>query len=167
MSHTDRKNIADYYKRIVDIWLLETQPNSSASFKCKDRVSATDAEQLLKNMSRFYFHKRMFGGTQGSWLGTLGAFEIEVSRWEEPGVAIYYEMNNKNTISDKVKSKLEDYNFIVSARSLYLRHKVIKKDSYSKIRYYRDLLMNQSCMLPWYLNDNSYYEMALKFEAGE
>ena len=43
------------------------------------------------------------------------------------GVAIYYEMNNKNTISDKVKSKLEDYNFIVSARSLYLRHKVIKK----------------------------------------
>lgn len=167
MPRPARKNIADYYKRIVDIWLLEAQPHSFAYFKCKDRASATNAERLLKNMSRFYFHKRMFGGTQGSWLGTLGAFDIEVSRWEELGVAIYYEMNNKNTISDKVKSKLEDYNFIVSARSLYLRHKVIKKDSYSKIRYYRDLLMNQSCMFPWYLNDNSYYEMALKFEAGE
>ncbi len=167
MPRPERKNIADYYKRIVDFWMLEGNPNSFAMFKCKDHVSATNGEKLLKNMSRFYFHKRMFGGTQGSWLGTLGAFDIEVRRWEEPGVAIYYEMNNKNTISDKVKSKLEDYNFIVSARSLYLRHKVIKKDSYSKIRYYRDLLMNQSCMIPWYLNDNSYYEMALKFEAGE
>ncbi|ELN2574373.1 hypothetical protein RY966_000022 [Enterobacter kobei] len=167
MPRTDRKNIADYYKRIVDIWLLEAQPNSSASFKCKDRVSTTDAEQLLKNMSRFYFHQRMFGGTQGSWLGTLGAFDIEVSRWEEPGIAIYYEMNNKNTISDKISSKFKGSGFSISARSLYLRHKVIRKDSYSKVRYYCGLLMNQPCMIPWHLNDNSYYNMALKFEEVE
>ncbi|EKS6642006.1 hypothetical protein QCD58_000752 [Enterobacter hormaechei] len=167
MPRTDRKIIADYYKRIVDIWLLEAQPNSSASFKCKYRVSTTDAEQLLKNMSRFYFHKRMFGGTQGSWLGTLGAFDIEVSRWEEPGVAVYYEMNNKNTISEKIRSKIEGSGFSISARNLYLRHKVIRKDSYSKVRYYCGLLMNQPCMIPWYLNDNSYYDMALKFEEGE
>lgn len=72
MPRTDRKIIADYYKRLIDIWLLEAQPNSSASFKCQNRVSATDTEQLLKNMSRFYLHKQMFGGTQGSLLGTLG-----------------------------------------------------------------------------------------------
>jgi len=167
MPRTDRKNIADYYKRIVDIWLLEAQPNSSASFKCKDRVSTTEAEQLLKKMSRFYFHKRMFGGTQGSWLGTLGAFDIEVSRWEEPGVAIYYEINNKNTISQKISSKFKASGFSISARNLYLRHKVIRKDSYSKVRYYCSLLMNQPCMIPWHLNDNSYYDMALKFEEGE
>lgn len=167
MPRTDRKNIADYYKRIVDIWLLEAQPNSSASFKCKDRVSTTEAEQLLKKMSRFYFHKRMFCGTQGSWLGTLGAFDIEVSRWEEPGVAIYYEINNKNTISQKISSKFKASGFSISARNLYLRHKVIRKDSYSKVRYYCSLLMNQPCMIPWHLNDNSYYDMALKFEEGE
>lgn len=167
MPRAERKNIADYYKRLVDIWLLEAQPNSSASFKCKDRVSAKDAEQHLKNMSRFYFHKRMFGGTQGSWLGTLGAFDIEVSRWEEPGVAIYYESNNKHTISEKISSKLKASGFSISARNLYLRHKVIRKDSYSKVRYYCGLLMNQSCMIPWYLNHNSYYDIALKFEERE
>ncbi|HAT2606107.1 TPA: hypothetical protein I8237_004735 [Kluyvera intermedia] len=167
MPRTDRKIIADYYKRLVDIWLLEAQPNSSAFFKCKNRVSATDAEQLLKNMSKFYLHKRMFGGTQGSWLGTLGAFDIELSRCEELGIAIYYESNNNHTISDKISSKLKAYGFIISARNLYLRHKVIRKDSYSKVRYYCGLLMNQPCMIPWYLNDNSYYDMALKFEEGE
>lgn len=164
MPRTERKNIADYYKRLVDIWLLEAQPNSSASFKCKDRVSATDAEQLLKHISRFYFHKRMFSGTQGSWLGTLGAFDIEVSRWEEPREAIYYESNNSHTISEKISSKFESSGFIISARNLYLRHKMIRKDSYSKVRNYCGLLMNQPCMIPWYLNDNSYYDMALKYE---
>lgn len=167
MPRPERKNIADYYKRIVDLWMLEGNPNSFAMFKCKDHVSATNAEKLLKNMSRFYFHKRMFGGTQASWLGTLGAFDIEVNRWEKPGVAIYYEMKNEHTISDKISSKFKSSDFSISARSLYLRHKVIKKDRYSKIRYYRDLLMNQPYMIPWHLNDNSYYNMALKFEEGE
>lgn len=167
MSRAERKNIADYYKRIIEHWVLEAQPNASASFKCKDRVSTTDAEHLLKHMSRFYFHKRMFGGTQGSWLGTLGAFDIEVSRWEEAGVAIYYEMNNENTISEKISSKLKASGFSISARNLYLRHKVIRKDSYSKVRCYCGLLMNQPFMIPWYLNDNSYYEVALKFDKGE
>lgn len=164
---TDRKIIADYYKRLIDIWLLEAQPNSSASFKCKGCISVTDVEQFLKYMSKFYFHKRMFSGTQGSWLGTLGAFDIELSRWEEPGTAIYYESNNKHTISDKISSKFKVYGFSISARNLYLRHKVIKKDSYSKVRYYCGLLMNQPCMIPWYLNDNSYYDMALKFDEVE
>ena len=167
MPRTERKNIADYYKRLVDIWFLEVQPNSFASFKCKDRVSATDAEQLLKHISRFYFHKRMFSGTQGRWLGTLGAFGIEVSRWEEPREAIYYESNNSHTISEKISSKFELSGFFVSARSLYLRHKAIKKDGYSKIRYYYAILDNQTYMIPWYRNDSSYYEMALRFEEGE
>jgi len=168
MPRAERKNIADYYKRIVDHWVLEAQPNSFSCFKCKDSVTAIDAERLLKNMSRFYFHKRMFGGTQGSWLGTLGAFEIEVSRLEEPGIAIYYEGNNEHTISERIKLNFKKYGFRVSARGLYLRHKV-KKNNYSKVRYYCNILMNQSCMIPWFINDsgNGYYEIALRFEEGE
>lgn len=48
----------------------------------------------------------MFGGTQGSWLGTLGAFDIEVSRWVEPELAIYYECDNSLTISEKLDLSL-------------------------------------------------------------
>ncbi|HGH4407765.1 TPA: hypothetical protein ACJIVJ_001988 [Yersinia enterocolitica] len=167
MSCTERKNIADYYKRLVDIWLLEDNPSSFAVFQCKGDVSDLNVEMLLKNMSKFYFHKRMFGGTQGSWLGTLGAFDIEVSRWVEPELAIYYEGNNSLTISEKIRSKFMESGFSVSARNLYLRHKAIRKNSYSKIRYYYALLLNQPFMFPWDLNDNTYYDMALGFDGSE
>ncbi|HDL6925808.1 TPA: hypothetical protein PXM22_002656 [Yersinia enterocolitica] len=167
MSCTERKNIADYYKRLVDVWLLEDKPGSFVVFQCKGDVSDLNVEMLLKNMSKFYFHKRMFGGTQGSWLGTLGAFDIEVSRWVEPELAIYYEGNNSLTISEKIRSKFMESGFSVSARNLYLRHKVIRKNSYSKIRYYYAILLNQLYMVPWYLNDNNYYDMALGFDGSE
>ena len=167
MSHTERKNIADYYKRFVDIWLLEDNPGSFAVFQCKGDISGLNVEMLLKNMSRFYFHKRMFGGTQASWLGTLGAFDIEVSRWVEPALAIYYAGNNSLTISEKIRSKFMKSGFSVSARNLYLRHKAVRKNSYSKIRYYYFLLLNQPYIFPWYLNDNSCYDMALGFDGSE
>ncbi|WP_210501525.1 hypothetical protein [Pantoea ananatis] len=164
MSFTERKNIADYYKRLVDIWLLENNHGSFVFFQCKNDVSDLDVKMFLKNMSRFYFHKRMFDGTQGSWLGTLGAFDIEVSRSVEPELAIYYEGDNSLTVSEKIRSKFMGFGFSVSARNLYLRHKTIRKNSYSKIRYYYVLLLNQPCIFPWYLNDNSCYDMTLGFD---
>jgi len=164
MSFTERKNIADYYKRLVDVWLLEDKPGSFVVFKCKSDVSDLDVKILLKNMNKFYFHKRMFDGTQGSWLGTLGAFDIEVSRWIEPELAIYYEGNNSLTISEKIRSKFMGLGFSVSARNLYLRHKAVRKNSYPKIRCYYTHLLNQPCIFPWYLNDNSCYDMALEFD---
>ncbi|MGR5955223.1 hypothetical protein [Enterobacter ludwigii] len=167
MSSTVRKNLVDYYKRLVDIWLLEDKPSSFVVFQCKGDISYLNVEMLLKNMSKFYFHKRMFGGAQGSWLGTLGAFDIEVTRWIEPEVAIYYEGNNSLTISEKIRSKFMEPGFSVSARNLYLRHKAIRKNSYSKIKYYYSILLNQPCIYPWYLNDNSYYDMCLKFDGSE
>jgi hypothetical protein len=167
MSSIERKNLVDYYKRLIDIWLLEHKPGSFVVFQCKGDVSVLNVEMLLKNMSKFYFHKRMFGGTQGSWLGTLGAFDIEVSRWVEPELAIYYEGDNSLTISEKIRSKFMASGFSVSARNFYLRHKAIRKNSYSKIRYYYALLLNQPYLLPWYLNDNSYYDIALGFDCSE
>ncbi|MCW8114094.1 hypothetical protein [Yersinia intermedia] len=167
MSSTERKNIANYYKRLVDIWMLEDKLGSFVVFQCKGDVSDLNVEMLLKNMSRFYFHKRMFGGTQGRWLGTLGAFDIEVSRWVEPELAIYYEGNNSLTVSEKIRSKFMESGFSVSARNLYLRHKAISKNSYSKIRYYYFLLLSQPCIFPWYINDNICYDMALGFDDSE
>ncbi len=54
--------------------------------------------------------------------------------------------------------------FSVSARNLYLRHKAVRKNSYPKIRCYYTHLLNQPCIFPWYLNDNSCYDMALEFD---
>ena len=167
MPCSERKNIAGYYKKLIDILLLEDNLGSFVIFQCKGDVSGFNVEMLLKNMSRFYFHKRMFGGTQASWLGTLGAFDIEVSRWVEPALAIYYEGNNSLTISEKIRSKFMESGFSVSARNLYLRHKAVRKNSYSKIRYYYFLLLNRPCILPWYLNDNSCYDMALRCDGSE
>ena len=47
----------------------------------------------------------MFSGTQGSWLGTLGAFDIACEHDEEPEMAIYYEEDNSRTISEEIRLK--------------------------------------------------------------
>ncbi|NBD00702.1 hypothetical protein GV764_16990 [Atlantibacter hermannii] len=167
ISCSERKSIADYYKRLVDIFLLEDNPGIFVIFQCKGDVSGLNAIMLLKNMSKFYFHKRMFDGTQGRWLGTLGAFYIEVIRRVVPGAAIYCESDNSLAISEKISSRFKNAGFSVSARNLYLRHKAIRKDNYSKIRYYYALMLNQPRILPWYFNDNSYYDMALGFDGCE
>lgn len=167
ISCSERKSIADYYKRLVDIFLLEDNPGIFVIFQCKGDVSGLNAIMLLKNMSKFYFHKRMFDGTQGRWLGTLGAFYIEVIRRVVPGAAIYCESDNSLAISEKISSRFKNAGFSVSARNLYLRHKAIRKDNYSKIRYYYTLILNQPRILPWYFNDNSYYDMALGFDGCE
>ena len=140
MSNTNRKIIANFYKRFIDAYILEERLDTCWVFQCKEHVSKANAERLFKIMSKFYFQERIFGGTQGRWLGTLGAFDIKHYHREKPELAIYYEANNSHTISEKVKSKFSDYGFSVSARSLYLRHKEIREDIYPIIKkYYRDL----------------------------
>ncbi|MDE9690220.1 hypothetical protein [Citrobacter portucalensis] len=164
-SRTKRKDIAAHYKKMVDFWLLKENKSSTGVFQCKGPVSKETVENLLKQMTVFYFHKRMFDGTQGSWLGTLGAFYIEKCIEKKTGEAIYYAESKKTTISEKIKSKLISFGFKVSARNLYLRHKNIKRDDYSKIRYYISLFFEKGAsVVPWHFNNNSYYEMALEYE---
>lgn len=167
VSHTERKMIADYYKRLIDIFLLEEKKSTCVFFRCKEHVSGTTAEELLKNMSQYYFHKRMFGGTQGSWLGTLGAFEFEIRSLAEPNKAIYYEANNSRTISEKVRLKFQDYGFNVSARNLYLRNKKMRNEGIGEIEHYGLLLMEEGYMQPWYLNHDHYYDSAFKYKKYE
>ena len=170
VSHTERKMIADYYKRLIDVFLLEEKKITIVIFPCKEHVSETTAETLLKNMSKYYLHKRMFGGTQGRWLGTLGACELEIRYLEELNKAIYYEADNSNTISENVKLKFLNYGFNVSAKSLYLRDKKIRKEDgggYDEFEHYGLLLMKEGYMQPWYLNHDHYYDSAFKYKKYE
>ncbi|MBG5925771.1 hypothetical protein [Providencia rettgeri] len=157
ISRTDRKMIADYYKRLVDAFFQEEKPDAFYVFLCGEYVSELNARNLLENIDKFYFHRRMFGGTQARWLGTMGVFDIEASRWDEPNRAIYYEADNSYTISEKIKLKFLDYGFSVSARNLYLRHKEIKRNSYSKIKNYCYFLLEQEYSVPWHDTDSDYY----------
>lgn len=161
---TDHNIIIDYYTRLIKDKFINNQLFSTAIFLCKEHASEICAEILLKQMNKFYYHKRMFSGTQGSWLGTLGAFDIELRSREEPEKAIYYEFDNSRAISEEIKLKFSNRGFNVSARSLYLRHKTIKKDDYAKIRYYYNLVLNQPCMVPWYLDNKDYYNLALRYK---
>lgn len=156
LSNTERKNISSYYKQIIDDWVFGKVKNSFVLFVCKKDTSRKDAELLLKKISKYYLHKRIFCGTQGSWLGTLGAYDIEVHKSEEPKVAIYYSMNNIDSISEKIRLKFLKYGFCVSARSLYLRHRGVKDDGYSNVRYYFSNLLSQQYMIPWCFNNNCY-----------
>lgn len=167
ISRTEHKLTKDYYKRLIDTSWGEKKLSTCKIFPCKEHVSEAVAKDLLTSMNKYYFHKRMFNGTQGSWLGTLGAFDIEASRWHEPNKAIYYETNNSNTISESVRVKLSDYGFSVTAKSLYLRHKKIIKDSYPKIKHYYNFLLSREYALPWYYNNYCYYDEILKLKMKE
>lgn len=164
MSPLEQKNISDYYKRLVDDWFMGEGRQSFVSFQCKGDISIKDVEVFLGNINKYYLHKRMFSGTQGSWLGTLGAFDIACEHDEEPEMAIYYEEDNSRTISEEIRLKYLGYGFSVSARSLYLRYKSVKKERYSQLRYYCFLLLNQKFITPWHLDKNNYYDMALSFD---
>lgn len=164
MSPLEQKNISDYYKRLVDDWFMGEGRQSFVSFQCKGDISIKDVEVFFGNINKYYLHKRMFSGTQGSWLGTLGAFDIACQHDEEPEMAIYYEEDNSRTISEEIRLKYLGYGFSVSARSLYLRYKSVKKERYSQMRYYCFLLLNQKFITPWHLDKNSYYDMALSFD---
>lgn len=94
MSPFDQKNISDYYKRLVDDWFMGEGRQSFVSFQCKGDISIRDVEVFLRNINKYYLHKRMVSRTQGSWLGTLGAFDIACEHDEEPAMAIYYEGDN-------------------------------------------------------------------------
>lgn len=167
MSNVDQKHISDYYKRLVDDWFNGEGRRSFVSFKCKGDISIKDVEVFLGSVNKYYLHKRMFSGTQGSWLGTLGAFDITCEHDEEPDTAIYYEENNSRTISEKIRLKYLGYGFSVSARSLYLRYKSVKKEGYSQVKYYCFLLLNQEFIIPWHLEGNNYYNLALNFETSK
>lgn len=163
MSALEQKNISDHYKRLVDDWFMGEGRQSFVSFQCKGDISIKDVDVFLGNINKYYLHKRMFSGTQGSWLGTLGAFDIACEHDDEPEMAIYYEENNSRTISEKIRLKYLEYGFSVSARSLYLRYKSVKKERYSQVKYYCFLLLNQGVITPWFLDNNNYYDMALRF----
>ena len=167
MSPLEQKNISDYYKRLVDDWFMGEGRQSFVSFQCKGDISIKDVEFFFGNINKYYLHKRMFSGTQGSWLGTLGAFDIACQHDEEPEMAIYYEKDNSRTISEEIRLKYLGYGFSVSARSLYLRYKSVKKERYSQVKYYRFLSLNQKFITPWHLDKDNYYEMALSFDSAE
>ncbi len=82
-------------------------------------------------------------------------------------MAIYSEGGNSRSISERVRLKYLEYGFSVSARSLYLRYKSVKKERYSQVKYYRFLLLNQKFITPWHLDKDNYYEMALSFDSAE
>lgn len=166
MSSLDQKYISDYYKRLVDDWFMGEGRRSFVSFQCKGDISIKDVEVFLGSINKYYLHKRMFSGTQGSWLGTLGAFDIACELDEEPKGTVYNESNNSHSISERIRLKYLEYGFSVSARSLYLRYKSIKKEHYSQVRYYCFLLLNQKFMTPWHLDNNNYYDMALSFDSA-
>ncbi|OMP92221.1 hypothetical protein [Raoultella terrigena] len=163
MTRRDKRQAADYYKKIIDDIFLDNKNSSFIVFKCDSDIGKPEVEMLLNNIGRLTIHKRMFTGTQASWLGTLGAFCVAVERSRKDKRAIYCEDDNEGTITDFIVKELKKCGFTMSARSLYLRYKDAKKNNYSKIRYYYSMTTNMQIILPWH-NDINLYNMAVDFD---
>jgi len=163
MTRRDKRQAADYYKKIIDEIFLDNKDSTCILFTCHSDIGKPEVEMLLKNISKFTIHKRMFNGTQASWLGTLGAFYVAMERSHKSKRAIYCECNNEGTITDVIVKRLKKFGFTMSSRSLYLRYKYVKKDNYSHIRYYYSMVANLPVILPWN-SDSNLYNMAVDFD---
>ncbi|MFP9441975.1 hypothetical protein [Pectobacterium brasiliense] len=163
MTRRDKRQAADYYKKIIDDIFLDNNDSSFFIFKCDSDIDKLEVELLLKNIAGFSIHKRIFTGTQASWLGTLGVYYVAAERSRKDKRAIYCEGDNEGTITDSIVKELKKVGFTMSARSLYLRYKHVKKDNYSKIRFYCRMMDNMQMVLPWY-SDVNLYNMAVDFD---
>ncbi|HCM9400696.1 hypothetical protein M8B99_12515 [Enterobacter hormaechei subsp. hoffmannii] len=160
------KDVSDEVRRqLIDsyIHLIESvASNHGVLFNFKSINSNNEKKVLilLKNVSDFFRHKRIFHGTIAKWPGTWGAFLMELLKQEDPRRAIYCESDNSNCVSEKASEIMSDLKFTVSARTLYLRYSSFQRKELKVIRNYRTLL-SQVPYTPSWDGENYIYKIAV------
>ncbi|MGF1725197.1 hypothetical protein [Photobacterium nomapromontoriensis] len=161
-----RRNMATYYKHVIDIIFDPSASQSFILFNAAKPFDKHDIEIFLQNVSRLLNRKRLFNGTKGRWIGTLGALLVEKQKRLMPEQAIYCECDNAETASEHASQILKQLGFSTSARSLYLRHKAFKKQQYQQMRFYSLCTSGAPFAWNWDMED-TFYEMALAFDPNQ
>ncbi|MBD0984594.1 hypothetical protein [Klebsiella michiganensis] len=142
-----RKKIIDEYK-----YFIENVVNTEGiiyKFTGSNLNEEKTALLLLKNVSLFFKRKRIFEGTIARWPGAWGAFLMELLRQEDSRRAIYCENDNSNCVSEEASEIMSNFNFKVSARTLYLRYNSFKRKELKLINDYRYLLSQAPYTPSW------------------
>ncbi|HDF5696239.1 TPA: hypothetical protein PC645_003960 [Klebsiella variicola] len=142
-----RKKIIDEYK-----YFIENVVNTEGiiyKFTGSNLNEEKTALLLLKNVSLFFKRKRIFEGTIARWPGAWGAFLMELLRQEDSRRAIYCENDNSNCVSEEASEIMNNFNFKVSARTLYLRYNSFKRKELKLINDYRYLLSQAPYTPSW------------------
>ncbi|EPR9703956.1 hypothetical protein ACU972_003413 [Citrobacter freundii] len=153
-----RRKIIDEYQ-----YLIENIVNKEGIIYkfLESHVNEKETVRLfLKNVSRFFKHRRFFPGTIARWPGAWGAFLIELLRQDNPTRAIYCESDNSDCISEKASEIMSHLNFLVSARTLYLRYSSFQRNELNVIRNYRNLL-SQVTYTPLWDGESYIYKIAI------
>lgn len=147
-----RKKIIDEYKYLIDN--VFSKEGILYKFTDSNLNEEKIALHLLGNVSRLFKHRRLFQGTIARWPGAWGAFLIERLRQENPTRAIYCESDNTNSISEEAKDIMDELNYKVSARMLYLRYSQFMKNESKFIKKYNNVLAQLPYTPDW--DDDSY-----------
>lgn len=133
-----RKKVIDEYKCLID----NVCSKEGIFYKFTDSIINEEeiALRLLSNVSRLFNHRRFLQGTIAKWPGTWGAFLMQTLKVYNPTRAIYCESDNTNSISEEAKDRMDELNYKVSSRMLYLRYSQFIKNESKFIRKYSNVL---------------------------
>ncbi|MCE0813557.1 hypothetical protein [Buttiauxella sp. S04-F03] len=153
-----RRQIIDDYKYLIESVVRDE--GVIYKFQILNSSDEETAMLLLRSISDFFRHKRIFHGTMAKWPGSWGAFLIESLRKENPRRPIYCESDNSTSLSEIASKMMSSLDFKVSARTLYLRYNSLKIKELRVIEVYRNLL-TQLPYTPSWDGENYVYKRSI------
>lgn len=164
LSLEGRKQLKDKYFDIVETMFITAENFHKISLPIASKIGSENFNNFFIYSNDLLKRDVFFPGTKARWESMLGSYEILIFRCNGSKTAIYFEESKDTlTLSDQAKIILEDNGIEISARTLYLRYKELKK-FYKKVKYYCYLIANTQNVLEWQSGDSSYYDMTIRFD---
>ena len=137
--------------------------DKSESFYILRSVQKNDVNDFLDYFNENYIHHNFFSNRQSNLSGILGAqviFNLK-ARYNDKR-AIYYDIENSNTLSQEASDFFNYLGIDISARTLYLHYKKLNSLKYEQIKLF-EIMMHISIGYPWNSSFHDLFLFAYKY----
>lgn len=159
-----RRERDEIFKNIRHFDDLSAQTNRKFGYFVPNRMlEASYMQTFLQTYGQNCFRTRLVSGTQGKWLGMLGATLMRIRRRVlQPDETIYSEEGSGDSNSKKIAAFLLARGFTVQPRTLYEHYRDLIDDIEPKVAAYCKM-QNKINAVPCALSRDCFYESSLSF----
>lgn len=162
-SDSYRDSTVKYYRKTLERILNYYYYDKSESFYILRSVQKNDVNDFLDYFNENYIHHNFFSNRQSNLSGILGAqviFNLK-ARYNDKR-AIYYDIENSNTLSQEASDFFNYLGIDISARTLYLHYKKLNSLKYEQIKLF-EIMMHISIGYPWNSSFHDLFLFAYKY----
>ncbi len=169
-SEDHKENYVKYYKKNLERTLDHYYFDKKISFYSLGDINDKDEIiNFLKYMNQNYIHHNFFSNKQANLLGTLGSqliFYFSYTYSDKKAIYCEYKSKNGLTWSEIASNTLKDTGFTVSARTLYLHYKKLRKTNYEQIQLF-EIIMHISFGFQWNSSLHDLFLFAYKYDPNK